>query len=313
MKRILVTGFNGFVGRHLCRSLLDAGYEVVGIDNYSTSEEESWEGSEKILKIKHDISENFDSNLPELIGKVDAIIHLAALARVQPSFENPVRWNDVNVTGTLKLLLFAKSIDCKRFVFASSSSVYSDSALVMRPEYDNWYEEDALQLLKPISPYALQKLMAERYIEMFADEDCSYISLRLFNVYGEDQPVKGQYPQAIPTWREQFKNGEKITLYGDGNTKRDFTYVGDVVNAFMAAMTYSPESGYDCFNIGTGESYKMISIINAISGVQDYPILWLPYRNEPKITLADNRKAEDLLGWKNKTYVINWLVENRTK
>lgn len=308
---ILVTGYNGFIGRHLCKKLAKLGHRLIGIDNYSTSEfSEDWILECLAKYIRFDITAppgDYD-DLINRIGKVDVIIHLAALARVQPSFENPVKWHETNVVGTLKLIDLAKRVDCKKFIFASSSSVYG--GILGWDTEQCEYREDASDSVFPTSPYALQKLTAENYLFMLSNT-FKAIALRLFNVYGENQPTKGQYPQAIPIWRDQFKDGDPITLYGNGNTSRDFTHVDDVTDAFVACL--KDDFSSEIFDIGTGESYTMRKIINAITGDRNYPIQKLPARNEPNKTLAQNQKAKDILGWKPKINVIKWLEAHSVK
>ncbi len=288
----LVTGGAGFIGSHLVDKLIDDGHRVLVLDDLSTGKRENI--NEKADFIQWDISKNWD-DIGITIENIDVIFHLAAKARVQPSIESPIEYHDANVNGTLNLLVAARDAGVKRFVFSSSSSVYGDVE-----EKDLPTSEDAN--LNPISPYALHKSIGEQYCKLFSTlYDMETVSLRYFNVYGDRMSLEGAYKLVIPIFTEQRLNGEPMTIRGDGEQRRDFTYVGDVVEANILAAT----SDYDCgvFNIGNGDNRSVNEIADMIGGerVNVDPVI------EPRVTLADNVKAKNRLGWKPTQKIEDWI------
>lgn len=299
--RILVTGYNGFIGRHVTKRLIEDGHIVFGIDDFSNSSNDNW------LSEFVSVFDNFrfytfnicwdDENyrwLKGRIGQIDCILHLAAKARVQASFKFPLDWHDTNVTGTLRLLEFAKVNKIKKFIFSSSSSVYGLSTKYSLSEHSKLY---------PLSPYALQKMQAEQLCDFYHNAfGIQTISLRYFNVYGEDQPISGNYPQLVPILLEKYRKTEPFIIYGDGEQRRDYTYVKDVVEANVLAMQ-SKETGV--FNIGSGTNYSVNEICDIIDPT--HPKQYESARPEPRTTLANNYKAYAKLKWKPTTDLSTWI------
>ena len=224
---------------------------------------------------------------------------MAALARVQPSIENPIEYHNANVNGTLNLLKASVDYGVKRFVFSSSSSVYGNVEQLPTPEEHE---------LNPISPYALHKLIGEQYCKLFSElYDLETVCLRYFNVYGERQNTEGAYCLVMGIFAGQLLRGEPMTINGDGENRRDFTYVGDVVDANVRCMDYSSELNGDVFNIGNGDNRSVNQIANMLSENGDRvnrpPVI------EPKETLADNSKAREFLGWKPTNKIEDWIVK----
>ncbi|OUU63071.1 MAG: hypothetical protein CBC24_09495 [Candidatus Pelagibacter sp. TMED64] len=301
--RCVVTGGAGFIGSHLVDKLVDSGHEVIVFDDLSTGKEENINSEAKFFKL--DISDKniFDKrkirdySMSDIMTGVDVVFHTAALARVQPSIDNPIEFNDVNVCGTLNLLKACVDYDVKRFIFSSSSSVYGEVEKKDLPTSEN-------ANLNPMSPYALQKLMGEQYCKLFSDiHNLETASLRYFNVYGNRMSLDGAYKLVIPIFTEQILNGNPMTIRGDGEQRRDFTYVGDVVNANIKCMDYPLELNGDVFNIGNGDNRSVNDIANMIGGdtINVEPVI------EPKETLADNTKAKKILGFNSSMSIDDWI------
>ena len=301
--RCVVTGGAGFIGSHLVDKLVDSGHEVIVFDDLSTGKEENINSEAKFFKL--DISDKniFDKrkirdySMSDIMTGVDVVFHTAALARVQPSIDNPIEFNDVNVCGTLNLLKACVDYDVKRFIFSSSSSVYGEVEKKDLPTSEN-------ANLNPMSPYALQKLMGEQYCKLFSDiHNLETASLRYFNVYGNRMSLDGAYKLVIPIFTEQILNGNPMTIRGDGEQRRDFTYVGDVVDANIQCMDYPLELNGDVFNIGNGDNRSVNDIANMIGGdtINVEPVI------EPKETLADNTKAKKILGFNSSMSIDDWI------
>lgn len=283
--KYLVTGGAGFIGTNLVKKLLADGHQVVVIDNYAggKKEERFQSGAEYV---KGDIRNEADLDKVCSLD-IDGIFHLAALPRVTFSVEQPWETHDVNVNGTLKLLLAAKKHNIKRLVFSSSSSTYGaqEAALL---------QEDTF-LKKPASPYALHKLIGEHYCRLFSEfYNVETVSLIYFNVYGPYFDPEGAYALVIGKFLKQLKNGKPLTVCGDGEYYRDYTHVNDVVAANILAMNNTKVGKGETFNIGFGQPRtvnELVKIINA-------PSTNVPERlGDVRYSAADNTKAKEVLGW----------------
>lgn len=284
MTKCIVTGGAGFIGSHVVDLLIDQGYEVHVVDNLSTGLRENI--NPKAIFHNIDIQDEYSIiHLP----KVEYVFHLAALARIQPSIQDPIITNLVNVNGTLNLLEYCRSKGAK-IIFSSSSSIYE--AVDLPTE-----EEDEKD---PKNPYALQKWISEQYIRLYSElYNVDYTILRYFNVYGERQIPNGAYAAVIGIFLEQAKKGLPLTITNDGEQRRDFTYVKDVAVANVLAINW-PRNAY---NIGAGNNYSVNEIAKAIGG----DIVNIGERiGEIKETLADNEKAL-AQGWMPTTNVIDWI------
>ena len=288
--RALVTGGAGFIGSNLVNRLIDDGHDVVIIDNLSTSKKENVNPKADFYHRDISLMDNFS-----MFEGVDVVFHTAAKARVQPSIENPVEFNKVNVEGTLNVLKACVDYDVKRFVYSSSSSVYGNVEQLPTPEEHK---------LNPMSPYALQKLIGEQYCKLFSElYNLETVSLRYFNVYGDGMSLEGAYKLVIPIFIEQRLNGKPMTVRGDGENRRDFTYVGDVVDANIRCMDYPLELNGEVFNIGNGDNRSINQLADMIGDDKVYvdPVI------EPKETLANNDKAKRVLGWETTTKIEDWI------
>jgi UDP-glucose 4-epimerase len=229
--RALVVGGAGFIGSNLVDGLIKDNHIVAVWDNLLTGKRNNV--NPKAHFINCDIAGNYD-DIKVLMSKFkpDVVFHLAAMARVQPSIDNPIEYHNVNVNGTLNMLNLCVECGVKRFVFSSSSSVYGDAEQVPTTEECE---------LNPMSPYALHKLMGEQYCKLFSKlYGLETVCLRYFNVYGERQYTEGAYCLVMGVFAGHSLKGEPMTINGDGEQTRDFTYVGDVVDANIKCATTSP-------------------------------------------------------------------------
>ena len=222
------------------------------------------------------------------------MFHLAALARVQPSIEQPLPYHDVNVTGTHNLLVAASKAGVKKFVFSSSSSVYGNAKTPTSETH----------LLNPISPYALHKLIGEQYCKLFSTlYNIDTVSLRYFNVYGDRMNLEGAYRLAIPIFASQIKEGKPCTINNDGNQRRDFTYVDDVTDANILVATEDKNFNGEVYNIGNGGNTSVNELVNMMGGEKSYGNKVI----EPFETLADNAKINLELNWEPKGNLKKWI------
>ena len=293
MKKAIVTGGAGFVGSTLTDELIKQGWEVTILDNLSTGKKENI--NPKANFVLCDISTVNQDELISYMTGGDVVFHTAALARVQPSIQDPVSFDFVNTGGTVKVLDAAQKAGVKRVVYSASSSAYGDQAIMPL------HEEMSTG---PISPYALQKYIGEQYCELFSTiYGLETVSLRYFNVYGERMLTEGAYTLVMGIFAKQKQEGKPLTITNDGSQTRDFTYVGDVINANILAATSDKVGKGEVINIGAGSSCSVNEIAKAFGGLVQY----IGDRLEPKHTLADNTKAKELLGWNPTVKVLEWI------
>jgi len=288
--KYLVTGGYGFIGSQVVDKLLEQGHEVIVIDTKET-ENLAQHKDNKNLTIKNvsicdDLSHIFVNK------DIEAVFHLAAIPRVQYSIKNPVETHDVNVNGTVNLLEMSTQFGVKRFIFSSSSSIYGDQETMPLVE---------TMTANPMSPYALQKLIGEQYCKMYYTlYGLKTVSLRYFNVYGPRQDPSGEYATLIAKFIKLINNNQQPIINGDGEQTRDFTYVGDVVEAnILAAHTQNQNAFGETFNIGFGRNLSVNQVTQQIiklSGKDIQPKHGPPVI-EPKDTVADVRKVKELLDW----------------
>jgi len=296
---ILVTGGAGFIGSHLVEKLIKNNYAVTVIDNF-----DPFYSKEIKLKNISTFIDNPDVTFidldildekamdAKLTSTYDVIVHLAAKAGVRPSIENPIVYQDVNVKGTQNLLEFAKRRNIKQFVYASSSSVYGIN------KNFPWKENDAV--LNPISPYASTKISGELlghvYSHLFG---IRFIALRFFTVFGPRQ----RPDLAIHLFSRKILKNEKITLFGNGSTRRDYTYVDDTVQGVFNAIHYT-RTPFEVFNLGNHHTVSLSEMIKTLEDVLETKAIvqHLPEQmGDVPITFADISKAEQLLNYMPKT------------
>ncbi len=289
--KYLVTGGAGFIGSNIVDELVNRGEEVIVVDNLSTG---NIKNLTKIIKniefVEGDIRDNDLMN--RLCKKCDCILHQAALRSVPRSVDDPTSTNDVNISGTLNLLIAARDNEIKRVVFASSSSAYGDTETLPKIE---------TLLPLPISPYAVSKLSGELYMRAFFHTfGLETVSLRYFNVFGPGQHLESKYAAVVPIFIKQAMKNSPLTIHGDGKQSRDFTYVKNVVNANLLAAKAPAVSG-EVFNIACANRYSVLDIAAEILKHlnKDVPLKHLPVRKgDVRHTQADISKAEKLLGYK---------------
>lgn len=297
---VLVTGGAGFIGSNLCTALIDAGNNVICLDNFSTG-------------LRGNIADLLDNDSFELIEGdirnvedcnraargVDYILHQAALGSIPRSINDPVTTNEVNISGFLNMLNAAKEAKVRRFVYACSSSTYGDHQAMPKVEEN---------IGNPLSPYAVTKYVNELYAKVFSSlYGLETIGLRYFNVFGPNQDPEGAYAAAIPRFIQSLINHESPLIYGDGEQSRDFTYVDNVVQINQLAATCdNPEALNKIYNVAYGERTSVNELITHIKnalGAYDSKILEVESIHEAerlgdiKHSWASIEKAKDLLGY----------------
>ena len=299
--KYIVTGGVGFIGSNLVDRLLEDGHEIVIIDNlendesrrrFESKEFSSWNINNPTI-INEDIATITDFSA---FYNADGMFHLAALPQVQPSINNPIKYHSVNVNGTLNMLVACKEMGIKRFVFSSSSAVYGDVKSLPTTEAAD---------LNPVSPYGLHKLIGEQYCQLFDKiYDMETFSLRYFNVFGPRQPLSGDYSLVMGKFANQLLNKSPLTINGDGEQRRDFIYVGDVVDANIACMTID-SSKNNIINIGSGYNISVNELADMLS--KTAPRINNPPVIEARETLANIETATNLLNWTPKIKLGDWI------
>ncbi len=288
MARVLVTGGAGFIGSHMAGRLLELGYQVRILDNFCTGRMENIgdlkSGAEVIRGDIRDIGA-----VRNAMEDMDYVFHEAALVSVPRSIKDPRETTEVNLMGTMNILVCARDFGVKRVIFASSSSVYGDSPGLpkgedMRPS--------------PISPYALSKLECERWCEIFGRAyGLETTSLRYFNIFGPRQDPSSEYAAVIPRFIRAVLSDKRPVIYGDGQQTRDFTYVGNVVDANLLALKGKPGT----YNIGFGSAVSLndlAGMINRIAGKSLRPRHGKPRPGDVRHSLADIGLAREGLGYR---------------
>jgi UDP-glucose 4-epimerase len=294
-KKVVVTGGAGFIGSHLSEALAGRGYRVTILDNLATGKLDNLAGfRDKVDFVKGSITD--PSLLGDLFQGVDYVFHLAAIPSVPRSIENPMASHDVNVTGTLNVLLAAKQNKVKKLLFASSSSVYGDTPTLPK-------KEDMKP--RPLSPYAVGKLAAENYCGVFTNVyQLPTTCLRYFNVFGPRQDPNSQYAAVIPKFITSVMAEKSPVIFGDGEQTRDFTFVKDVVEANILAAQ-SDVCGV--FNVSRGESIslnQLLGFIKELVGKKSVlPVYEETRKGDIKHSLADISSARSF-GYKPK-YSLN--------
>jgi nucleoside-diphosphate-sugar epimerase len=280
-KKIIVTGGAGFIGSNLVDALVEYGADVHVIDNLSAGKKENV--NEKATLHVVDIR-NLD-DISSIINGAEYVFHLAALPRVQYSIKHPAETNDVNVGGTLNILIASERGGVKRVIYSASGSAYGDQKEMPLRE---------AMTSNPKSPYGLQKYIGEQYCRVWSTVyKLETVSLRYFNAYGNNQSPDGAYALVIPKFLKQKADGKPMTITGDGNNTRDFTNVKDVVRANILAAQSEKVGKGEVMNIGAGCNHSINNVAKLIGGEVEY----IDARMEPANALADFTLAKKLIGW----------------
>lgn len=297
MTKSLVTGGAGFIGSHVVDRLVELGHEVIVIDNESAESNEKFYWNDKAQNYKLDIRDY--ENTRNLYDDVDYVFHLAAESRIQPAIKNPVNAISLNCVGTCVVLQCAREANVKKVIYSSTSSGYGFNS----PPNVETQSDDCL------NPYSVSKVAAEKICKMYTDLfGLKTIIFRYFNVYGERSPVRGQYAPVIGIFLRQKNDGESLTIVGDGEQRRDFTHVSDVVSANIIAATedISDEKYGQVYNIGNGINYSINEIASWISNNQVY----IPCRpGEARTTLANIDKIKNTFSWTPKIDLKKWITQ----
>jgi UDP-glucose 4-epimerase len=293
MAKVLVTGGAGFIGSNLTEALLQRGHFVRILDDFSTGKMENliFDKKHASLEItKGDICE--PSTCRKAMNNMEFVFHQAALPSVQRSVEDPKTSNAVNVGGTLNILLAAREEGVKRLIYASSSSVYGDTPSL--PKHEGVPSD-------PLSPYALQKYVGEQYCRLFYQlYGLETISLRYFNIFGPKQDPNSVYSAVIPKFIDALLQGRPPIIFGDGEQSRDFTYIENVVQANLLAMSVEHLHG-EAINIACGERTSLNQLLNALKrilGSTLFPVYQDPRQGDVRHSLADIHKGKEILNYK---------------
>jgi len=315
MARYLITGIAGFIGSSLAHALVGQGHEVRGIDNLSTGD------LDNLADIRNSIDFQ-EMDLQDAPGMksacegIDFILHQGALASVPRSVKDPLTSHESNINGTLNLLIAARDAKVRRIVYAASSSAYGDQPT--QPK-----QEDMLP--RPLSPYAVQKLTCEYYIQSFYRAyGLEGVCLRYFNIFGPRQAADSPYSGVIAQFTFKMMESITPTIFGDGLTSRDFNYVDNAVSAnLLACLAPSEVATGRVFNIGTGRSHTLNEVYDTIAGQLGFtakPIYGPPRAGDIQHSLADINRASSELGYQPKAHfheglkkTVAWYVEEKQK
>jgi len=294
--KCLVTGGAGFIGSHIVDSLLAKGHEVVVIDNESSEVHDHFYFNDKATYHKLDIADYQATR--SVYDGVDYVFHCAAESRIQPAILNPLLAIRTNTLGTGTVLQCSREASVKKIMYSSTSSGYG---LVNEPPLEETMPDDCL------NPYSVSKVSGEKLCKMYNDLfGVKTVIFRYFNVYGHREPLKGPYAPVVGLFLRQHRAGQPLTIVPDGTQRRDFTHVEDVVQANLLAMEVDHEHYGEVFNVGTGTNHSVLELAAMIS---DNTVEVEPRIGEAYITLANNQKIRDVLGWAPTKHIGDYVKE----
>lgn len=289
--KYLVTGGAGFIGSNICRRLVSLGRDVRIFDSFATGRRSNLEDIKGMVEVvEGDIRDA--AAVKEAVKGVRYVLHLAALPSVPRSVADPVTSNEVNIAGTLNMLVAARDAGVERFVFSSSSSVYGNTPVLPKREDMN---------TMPLSPYAVQKLCGEKYTLVFKQlYGLNTFALRYFNVFGPYQDPTSQYAAVVPKFITACMKGNPAVIYGDGSQTRDFTFVTDVVAANIACCECPPDAAGYAYNIARSDRTSVNTLFSIIARCCNYsgnPVYEAGRAGDVKDSLADISAAGNRIGW----------------
>ncbi len=297
-RRYLVTGGAGFIGSHVVEALLRRGESVVVLDDFSTGRRENLDaalrsrpaGAPEPLVLEGDVRDR--ATITRAVAGVTHVLHQAAIPSVPRSVEDPIASHEVNASGTLALLVAARDAGVRRFVYASSSSVYGDTPRL--PKIESMPPS-------PLSPYAVSKLAGEHYARIFhALYGLETISLRYFNIFGPRQDPNSQYAAVVPNFVKAATSGKPPTIFGDGLQSRDFTYVDNAVEVNLKACEAPADAAGRAYNVACGSSATLIdllAVLGRITGKPIRPVHEAPRPGDVRHSLAAIDEARERLGY----------------
>jgi len=315
MARYLITGIAGFIGSTIAHALVEQGHDVSGIDNLSTGNLDNLADIASSVSFQKADLQDLPAMQKACEG-MDYVLHLAAVASVPRSVKDPVGSHNSNINGTLNLLLAARDAKVKRVVYSASSSAYGDQPT--QPKHED-------MLPSPLSPYAVQKLTCEYYIQSFCNVyGMEGVCLRYFNIFGPRQAADSPYSGVIAQFIFKMMAGETPTIFGDGSTSRDFTFVQNAVNANLLACTAPKEIATGrVFNVGTGHSHTLNQLYDALAnilGFEHKPNYGPTREGDVQHSLASIERATSELGYKPQAdfhagleKTVAWYLEEHAK
>ena len=294
--KCLITGGAGFIGSHIVDALIEKGHEVVVIDNESSEVHDHFYFNDKATYHKLDIADYQATR--SVYDGVDYVFHCAAESRIQPAILNPLLAIRTNTLGTGTVLQCSREAGVKKIMYSSTSSGYG---LVNEPPLNETMPDDCL------NPYSVSKVSGEKLCKMYNDLfGVKTVIFRYFNVYGNREPLKGPYAPVVGLFLRQHRAGQPLTIVPDGTQRRDFTHVEDVVQANLLAMEVDHEHYGEVFNVGTGTNHSVLELAAMIS---DNTVEVEARIGEAYITLANNQKIRDILGWAPTKHIGDYVKE----
>jgi UDP-glucose 4-epimerase len=298
--KALVTGGAGFIGSHIVDTLIKKNFEVVVLDTETSQVHDHFYYNDKATYHKLDIADYEKTR--EHYNNVDYVFHCAAESRIQPAILNPLLTIRTNVLGTGTVLQCSREAGVKKVIYSSTSSGYG---LKNTPPLAEDMPDDCL------NPYSVSKVSGEKLCSMYTQLfGVKTVIFRYFNVYGPREPLKGPYAPVVGLFLRQHKAGQSLTIVPDGTQRRDFTHVDDVVTANMLAMEKDQEHYGQVFNVGTGTNHSVLELANMISANQK---MIEPRQGEAYITLANNNKIKNMLGWAPSKKIDDYIREELSK
>lgn len=295
MKKAIVTGGAGFIGSHMTRYLVNKGVEVLVIDDLSSGTRSNLPTNVNFKQLS--LHKCKVKELINIIKGYDYVFHMAAFIQIIPSIEDPLKYNHINVDGTLKLLMACRDAKIKKLIYSASSVAYGDTKYLPTPESNEF---------NPQSPYGLQKLIGEQYCRVFSEVyGLQTVCLRYFNVYGErmSNRIGGAYRLVIPIWEECTKNNKPLPIINDGYQSRDFIHAYDVATANWLAANNTEVIKGEAINIGSGDSITINELANIWGGKKEF----IGNRLETRKMQADITKAKNILGWSPTIDLKQWI------